>query len=355
VSEAHPAAVDSGARLQHPAFRDADSHTADRGRSDPGLVLTTNPLLDRARAARVTGKLNPPSALGSVAALDAITVQQCPLPQDTLLAPILSDYRPRAWYTKFLDLTLLAVLAVTEALLTRPATLPLVAARALLVCVPSLGMVVFVFWVRPFPRAAGWKTWVRIGLLSVGVVCALTNAEASAIQLAGPDVRLEEAVVVLSFLLFGGICVVAVVLVGGFFVTLISTARKEQQQLDSATPAMTEKRLSNSARGGTSMTDNPLSSISSVAACSPSSVRGRGSFATLGIPRESVPSAPSQTVTAAQPPRIGPHGGSARIQHQLLREQQQRFAFSRLLRSQASVAALFANHESRATETDLAP
>jgi hypothetical protein len=147
---------------------------------------------------------------------------------DPLLAPFLADYRPGAWYTKHLELGLLVVLAVIQALLARPVTLALVVTKALVVTVSTLGMAAFMLLWSPFPPLAAWKRPVRVGLLLLSAGCGIVNAGASALALGSHSPRLAAFVDGASYVLFRGICVVAVLLGAGFAWTLLDSARSER-------------------------------------------------------------------------------------------------------------------------------
>lgn len=94
--------------------------------------------------AATAGKPLPPPPVIASAIVDS-TAPPDPLP-DPILAPFLSDFRPGVWAAKHVDLILLMLLALLEALLQRPATPPLIAAKAVLTC---SGMVVPRKWLCP--------------------------------------------------------------------------------------------------------------------------------------------------------------------------------------------------------------
>jgi hypothetical protein len=165
---------------------------------------------------------------------------------DPLLAPFLSDYRPGAWYAKFLDLTLLAILSVTEAMLTRPQTLSHIGTKAAVMGTATLSMATFVLIVNPFLPADAWKRWVRIGLLCLSASCSILNAAAAVLDLdaaAGTtNSQLETFLTVGSYILFCGICIVGCMLVGGFVVTLVAGA-KEEKRMKAEAAAAEEERM----------------------------------------------------------------------------------------------------------------
>jgi hypothetical protein len=168
-----------------------------------------------------------------------------PLP-DPLLAPFLSDYRPGAWYAKFLDLTLLAILSITEATLTRPLTLSHIATKAAVMGTAAISMAAYVLIVNPFPPADAWKRWVRVGLLCLSASCSILNAAAAVLDLdaaAGTtNPKLETFLTVGSYILFGGVCIVGCMLVGGFIVTLVAGAKEEKRLQREAAGVEEEER-----------------------------------------------------------------------------------------------------------------
>ena len=168
-------------------------------------------------ASAVTGTKTPGSAVTD------------PLP-DPILAPFLSDFRPGVWAAKHVDLTLLMLLALLEALLQRPASAPLIAAKAVLTCSGMVAVAAYALAARPFPAAAAWKLWVRVGLLTLGAGCAVVNAVQAAADLGAGGPALAGCAAAAAYILFAGVCVVFALLVAGFYGTLVRTAVAEQQQ-----------------------------------------------------------------------------------------------------------------------------
>ena len=56
----------------------------------------------------------------------------------TSLAPVLTDYRPWAWYTKFLDIYFAVFVAALQSTMPRPKTLPDIAAKSIVIIFGSL-------------------------------------------------------------------------------------------------------------------------------------------------------------------------------------------------------------------------
>jgi hypothetical protein len=203
-------------RVLHSALGDGlegDSEAASMRAS-----LTVNPLVSRPA-------INSDS--GSTGGEAAVAPSQT---SNAILAPFLSGYRPGAWYAKHLELSLLVILAVTQALLTRPATLPLVVAKAVLVGLPTLAMCVFIIVVSPYPPVSAWKRWVRVGFLSISVGCTTVNAAASALDLGAAEGASDITAFIggASYALFTGCCIVGALLVFGFTWTLVKNAKAER-------------------------------------------------------------------------------------------------------------------------------
>jgi hypothetical protein len=157
---------------------------------------------------------------------------------DQLIVPLFDDYHPGAWYFKFFDLLLVAVLATTEAMLPRPASLEDIVAKAVLICIPSLSMAAFVFIVRPFPPVASWQTWVRIGLLFISMGCAVLNAVATSFDLRLGPSSLSGVVLIGSYALFVGCCIISLQLAVGFVAALVWAARNEKKLMYNCNPTV---------------------------------------------------------------------------------------------------------------------
>jgi hypothetical protein len=167
------------------------------------------------------------AAASQVAAIEASRA----ISPDQLVVPLFDDYHAPAWYVKFFDLLLLAIFATTEAMLSRPASRSDIAAKAILISVPSLAMAVIVAVVRPFPKMAMWQTWVRVWLLLISTGCAVLNAMASAIDIGWGDANTLTALIIAgSYALFVGCCLIALQLIVGFIRALVAAARDERNR-----------------------------------------------------------------------------------------------------------------------------
>lgn len=93
---------------------------------------------------------------------------------DALLGVFLSDFKASAWFSKHLDLGLLALLSVFRALLPHPDDLAGIAAKSGVLCAVLLVACVHVMWTRPYVEA--WMNWVRALLLVDSIAITLLNA-----------------------------------------------------------------------------------------------------------------------------------------------------------------------------------
>ena len=89
-----------------------------------------------------------------------------------LLAPFQSDYRPRVWVTKHLDLGATLTLAALQAWLPLPQTLALAVSKAAIIAAVLLPLAAFVAAVQPYPAQDAWKAPVRVA--GAGAVMHLT-------------------------------------------------------------------------------------------------------------------------------------------------------------------------------------
>ena len=94
---------------------------------------------------------------------------------DPVLRPLLGDYIPTAWYTKFVDLALLLTLSLLNALIPRPSTLLLIAVKTSISCAAQLAACIHVLIVRPYIPEQNWKVYVRAMLLVVSICCTLLS------------------------------------------------------------------------------------------------------------------------------------------------------------------------------------
>ena len=110
------------------------------------------------------------------------TCARCaPHEADQMLAPVVSDFLPIAWYTKFVDLGLLFILAVLHALLPAPDTVETVAIKAGVSAASALAVAAYVVLFRPFQTVDRWKGPVRALLLLVSACSSILNATATAV------------------------------------------------------------------------------------------------------------------------------------------------------------------------------
>ena len=136
---------------------------------------------------------------------------------DQLFAPVVSDFLPVAWYTKFIDLALLLLLSVLHALLPSPETVETVALKAGLSAAAALAVAAHVALFRPYEFVERWKGPVRVLLLLVSACSSILNGASTAVQRgwAAPP-SLPESVTVSSYLLLALWVVALIVLFAGF-------------------------------------------------------------------------------------------------------------------------------------------
>ena len=150
----------------------------------------------------------------------------------TLLAPVLFDFKPAAWYTKFMDIGLTLLLAALQATLPRPATLSLVVGKAVAICSGTLLITAHLLIVRPYILSRLWMGHVRSVLLVLAACCAAMNAVASAIDLGvlqrGP--RLSAGFVVASVVMLLLVGAAMALLVRGVGTSMVSLAAAEQEE-----------------------------------------------------------------------------------------------------------------------------
>jgi hypothetical protein len=148
-----------------------------------------------------------------------------------LLAPIVTDFRPVTWYTKFIDIALTIVLSCVNALLQRPTTLLLILAKAGIIVFATLAIALFVVIMRPYRADRAWMGLVRAMLLVITACCACMNAVASAIDIGqltrGP--RLSAGLLAASVLLVVFLCGALVLLVVGVGHAMITHASAERE------------------------------------------------------------------------------------------------------------------------------
>lgn len=135
---------------------------------------------------------------------------------DQLFAPVVSDFLPVAWYTKFIDLTLLLLLSVLRALLPSPETVEAVALKAGLAAAAALAVAAHVVLFRPYEFVERWKGPVRVLLLLVSACSSILNGASTAVQRgwAAPP-SLPESVTASSYLLLALWGVALIVLFAG--------------------------------------------------------------------------------------------------------------------------------------------
>ena len=162
---------------------------------------------------------NPLRASHSVA--PTITVADDSVPDaDSLLLPILSDYSPSAWYTKFIDLALLLTLALLNALIPRPTTVVLIAIKTSVSCAAQLAVMIHVVVVRPYVQGQEWKVYVRALLLMLSICCSLLSTSVYVHQFGLGSNSLAASIDAGAYIVFVLSCLALIVLVGGFCVSM---------------------------------------------------------------------------------------------------------------------------------------
>jgi hypothetical protein len=147
-----------------------------------------------------------------------------------LLAPIVTDFRASAWYTKFLDIALTVLLSCVNALLQRPTTLTQIVTKAGIIAFATLAMALNVVIMRPYRADRAWMSQVRTMLLVIAACCACMNAVASAIDIGRltPGPRLSLGLLVASVLLVAFLCLALTLLVFGVGRAMVQHASAEK-------------------------------------------------------------------------------------------------------------------------------
>ena len=158
---------------------------------------------------------NPLRATHSVAANTAATDDSYD-EADPILLPMLSDYKSSAWYTKFIDLSLLLTLSFLNAFIPRPSTIVLIAVKTSVSCTAQLAVCIHVLVVRPFVHGQDWKVYVRALLLVVSICCTLLSTSVFVHQSGLGSDSLAASIDVGAYIVFVLSCLAFVVLVGGF-------------------------------------------------------------------------------------------------------------------------------------------
>ena len=153
--------------------------------------------------------------------------------ESKLWMPILGDFRPRAWYTKFMDICLTLLLAALQVTLARPRVMSLVIFKATVICVSVIGLAGHIIVVHPYRSDRMWMGWVRCSLLLIAAGCAIMNAIASAIDLGtlSRSSTVTACVTAASVVLVVAVIVVSVLLFWWVGKAMINVASLEQIEL----------------------------------------------------------------------------------------------------------------------------
>lgn len=134
---------------------------------------------------------------------------------DPLIAPLVSDFTPDAFYTKWIDLGLLLLLSLLRTLMPQPTSVLAIVEKASVACAGILTVALHVAVVRPFPRRDSWKGWVRFFLLIDAAGCVAMNAAVTLQDYGLSSVYLDNAVRGGAFALFAACVLTLAVLLGG--------------------------------------------------------------------------------------------------------------------------------------------
>jgi hypothetical protein len=150
-----------------------------------------------------------------------------------LLAPVLSDFRPTAWYAKFSEISFTLLLSLLRAMQPPRVTLTYGITQASVISGSVIVLSLFILVIRPYRADRAWMGHVRIVLLAIAACCAIMNAVTSAIDLGvletGP--RMEAALRAAAVLLVLFLCGALLLLVWGVGRAMISYASAEQAQI----------------------------------------------------------------------------------------------------------------------------
>lgn len=234
---------------------------------------------------------------------------------DPMLQPLLGDYMPSAWYTKFIDLLLLGALALLGALVVRPSVLGLIVTKAAVSCSLLFAVCCHVVIVRPYAPLHAWKNWVRALLLLDSVGCVLLNAANSAQDagLNGPHLRVS--IFVGSYILFSLFCVTLAVLLWQFGLSMYAgaaSATRAPAQLHSNPPVLSlagaeaeqhDLKAAESASAAQAIQVHPGTLLQPRPPATPRSMR-RTQTALHALPQETMSPPPSTTALQEEPVRM---------------------------------------------------
>lgn len=232
-------------------------------RPDDATVLniaTTHNPMARCATHQLETPAGSPSHRGSSA-----SIASPPVRVDPIVAPLVSDFTPDAFYTKWVDLGLLLLLSLLRALMPRPATVVSIVLKASIACAGILAVALHVAVVRPFPRRDSWKGWVRFFLLLDAAGCVAMNAAVSLQDYGLSSRAMDDAVRGGAFALFAACVLTLTVLMGGVLLSAYLGLVDEVAAKSAASLAAVNRLLSKSAALAMSAAD-PDTSVASRAA-----------------------------------------------------------------------------------------
>lgn len=162
-------------------------------------------------------------------------------PSPLLVAPFCSDYGPRTWYTRHVDLAFTFLLSALQALAPRPTSPPGIGGKAAVIAIVALALAAHAVVLRPFVPAQSWKGPVRAALLATTAACAAIDAWGTAADFGfvAPSAAGLTAAAVLVVMLFAGtLCL----LVAGISGATLRGVREEQAAIEARVAAATSAK-----------------------------------------------------------------------------------------------------------------